>query len=331
MEAEALALAVPLAQALVSCDEPALAELFDKDWLFRLAARSSGVGAKQERLLYEALKTRQGFAREFLCLAPKTVLAFIGFREAQGEQSLVFRATNQDVADHIDFLEFRIGKGGDGKVRGLGRLRYRDGWHLWEKLAASPQLQELLVALDAMGMKLQSDPSAVRTMATKYSDQRSALALDLRAASYLTKADYKTALANYQKRYPRDLSIYMQVYEDLAASGKYELADEAIVAVQLGLGDESILLTERVSLMLESEQFARATKLAEDALVAAPGQREAHYRLLEVHVESRNFAGAVAIMHLMGERFNVRFTEAGMDTSHPAYVELIASPEWASY
>ncbi|MCP4448169.1 MAG: hypothetical protein GY811_22950 [Myxococcales bacterium] len=61
------------------------------------------------------------------------------------------------------------------------------------------------------------------------------------------------------------------------------------------------------------------------------GDQEARYRLLEVHALSRNFPGALAVMRLLGERLNVRFTEEGIDTSHPAYVELLASDAWAAY
>jgi hypothetical protein len=324
--AEALALVNSLTPALASCDEASLGALFHWDWLFRTAARASGVDAKEERALYKVLGERTGLAAEFVC-EPATQMAFVGLRETGAGLSLIYRLKTETGPSYI---EYRVGKLA-GETRCLDRIDYRTGWHLSELLASGPRLKADVEALARLRSALLSSPQDVAKEAKKYSYSLPIQTLAVVASAYLGEKPYREALANHKSQFPEDLSVYLQVYETLGVQGAHALADEALLALQTGLGDEDGLLTARVSLLLDAKDFARATELAEQALAAHPEQQEAHYRLLEVHVENRNFAGAVAVMRLLGERFNVRFSEDGMDTTHPAYVELLASDEWSAY
>ncbi len=324
--AQAQTLADSLTPVLASCDEQALDAHFNWEWLFRVAARQSGNGAKQERALYKMLRERQGLAREFLCVDGE--IAYVGLRNRSDGQALVYRVKTDEG---LDFVEFDIGKEASGEPRCLDRQAYRSGWRLRDLLATGPRLEGDIATLVRMRSALASAPKDAIDESKKYSDVSPIQSLAVLAAAHIGADAYRAALSDFHERFPDDLSVYLQAYDVLAGLGHYKLADEAVVALQEGIGDEDGLLTTRVALLIEAKDFDLATELAEKALRAHPEQQEAHYRLLEVHVEHRNFAGAVAVMRLLGERFNVRFTEDSMDTSHSAYVELLASDEWSAY
>jgi hypothetical protein len=326
-EAETQALADSLTAALVSCDQPALATLVNWEWLFRTAARGSGTGAEQERTLYELLRARTGLAKELVCEG-NSQIAYVGLRKHSDGQGLLFRLETEAGPNYI---EFSIGKEQGGQARCLDRHDYRSGWGLSELLATGPRLEADVAALARIRSSLATDPNDALNDAKNYPERRSIHALAVSAAGHISEKDYRQTLSEHLTLFPDDLSVYLQAFEVLAALGQHELADEALVALQVGVGDEDGLLSTRVALLLEAENFTLATNLAEKALAAHPEQQEAHYRLLEVHALNRNFAGAVAVMRLLGERFNIRFSEEGMDTSHPAYVELLASDEWVAY
>ena len=98
------------------------------------------------------------------------------------------------------------------------------------------------------------------------------------------------------------------------------------------IGGDSYLNEVRVGLLLEEgKDFDTATKLAEQFLQERPDSEDAHYLLLGVHIANKNFAGAVAVMRLMGERFELVFEEEGLDPSFSNYVALKDSPEWEAY
>jgi len=325
-KAEALALVNSLTPALASCDEATLATLFHWDWLFRTSARASGVDAKEEKALYDLLRERAGLAAEFVCEAD-TQIAFVGVRESRAGLSLVYRLKTETGPSYIEYLVGTLA----GEVKCLDRIDYRSGWHLSQLLATGPRLKADVEALARLRSALVSSPQDVVEESKNYSGSLPIQTLAVVASAHLGEKPYREALAHHQSQFPSDLSVYLQVYETLGVQGAHALADEALLALQTGLGDEDGLLTTRVALLLEAKDFSRATELSEKALAAHPEQQEAHYRLLEVHVENRNFAGAVAVMRLLGERFNIRFSEDGMDTTHPAYVELLASDEWSAY
>tara|TARA_R110002096_G_scaffold44526_13_gene120724 strand:- start:371613 stop:372692 length:1080 start_codon:yes stop_codon:yes gene_type:complete len=326
-EPEAQALASELTGALTSCDEAALARLVNWEWMFRTAARASGAKAKQEKALYEVLRGREGLGKEFLCEGSSQI-AFVGLRTGAQGQGLVYR---MDSETGPNYIEFSVGKEQGGPARCLDRHDYRSGLRLSELLATGPRLHADVEALAKIRASLATAPREAFEEAKNYTERPSIYALAVVAAAHIGEREYRAALGEYEKRFPGDLSVYVQALETLSALGEYQLADEALLALQAGTNDADGLLSARVALLLSAKNFSLATELAEKALAAHPEQQEAHYRLLEVHVLNRNFAGAVAVMRLLGERFNVRFSEEGMDTSHPAYVELLASDEWSAY
>ncbi len=124
----------------------------------------------------------------------------------------------------------------------------------------------------------------------------------------------------------------LQLYQEFLETEQTEKAVDALARLSKELGGDAALRKVQIGLLLDAGiLLKRATELAEEAVQENPDDKECYFLLMESHVATRNHAGSVALMRLMGERFEMVFQEEGIDASDPNYAALLASPEWAAY
>ncbi len=336
---EALAFSEVLSKGLHTCDKAALHDLIDMNSMMRRATRQSAAKGRQEQEVLKGMRTSGTDLRSQFCGAPSDSngLHFLRVHKRDGKEVLLYRSI---VDESLNYIEFHAGKSADGRIKVDNIYIYMTGQTLVETLA---QMIDVLIgndsvvkALEDINEQIASDPAAalriLEALPKKALKAKPMQLLKIQAASSLDDATYEAAITEYEKLYPNDPSLNLVSLDGLIMRKNYQDALKALDKLETSLGGDSYLNDVRIGLLLEEgKDLERATTLAEEALKAAPESEDAHYLLLGVHVTNRNFAGAVATMRLMGERFELVFEDDGLDPSDANYMALKASPEWAAY
>jgi tetratricopeptide (TPR) repeat protein len=194
----------------------------------------------------------------------------------------------------------------------------------------------VVAAFETISEEIAEDPgkalAALAALPKKAQESKPLQLLKIQAASAVDDASYEAAIAGYEKLFPGDPSLNLVSIDGFIVRKNFSEALKVVDRLDESLGGDPYLDELRVSLLLQNgKDLDRATEIAEKSLAAQPESEDAHYLLLGAHVANRNFAGAVAIMRLMGERFDLVFEEEGLDPGDANYMALKASPEWAAY
>ncbi len=252
-KAEADTLAASLVEAVGKCDEPGLDALFDREWLLRTAAQKSGTSVGDRKKRYGMLSAEESVRRDLVCI-PGAELVYLGTRQSALGQVLVIRTTQaEQPGSSANYYEFLVGKSEGGKARCLDRFDYQGGWRASTLLGAGPSAmaEAQAIALGPAPLVASGAPGAAKRVdeeSKKYPESLRLGVLPVDVAVSAGDENYRQAFAVHLERYPTDLSVYLQVSASLTNRGAYALADEALVALQDGLGDEGGLLSTRVSL-----------------------------------------------------------------------------------
>mgnify|MGYP001556077466 CR=1 FL=1 len=335
-ESEADAFAKKLETALGQCDQGALATMIDVDSMVRTAIIKSAVPANQQQAL-EFDEAGLAEIRQRFCKKPdgQKSPTYLRWQERDHQQVLLFRF---DLLGGLNYLEFRVGRNSQSKIKVDEAQIYSQQRRMTEILrdafddlmktpgsAALAKIQASDLEPAALLQKIESMEPALR-------DSKIAQIAAVEAAASLDGAQYQKAIDNYRALFPTDRSLDMNIITGYGEQKNFSAALQTVDQLDRSLGGDPYLDRARIMLLLdEGKDLARATTLAETTVQASPADKEAHYLLLEVHVEARNFPGAVAIMRLMGERFELVFDEEGIDKSDAGYRALLESPEWQAY
>ncbi len=338
-EEEAGLFATRLTQSLNSCDKAELHKLIDIQSMMRRAARLSSAKGQQERQVLEGMRRSSSDLRSQFCGSPSggSALHFLRVHKRGGKQALLYRTI---MEESFNYLEFYAGKSADGQIKIDDVYIYMSGQTLAENLAQMIDIMlnddSVVDAMENISDKIASNPagalSALQALPEKAQKAKPMQLLKIQAAAALDDETYAAAIKSYEALFPGDPSLNLVSIDGLILRKSYQKALRAVDNLDNSLGGDPYLDQVRVGLLLdEGKDLDRATELAEKALQADPESEDAHYLLLGVHMANRNFGGAVAIMRLMGERFELVFEEEGLDPSDPNYIALKASPEWEAY
>lgn len=336
---EAEAFALTLTAALNTCDESSLYEIMDVNSMMRRAVRQSDARASQERELLEGMRRNGGDIHSQFCGTPEASggLHFLRVHHRAGKQTLLFRNV---TGESLNYIEFYAGKATNGSIKIDNVYLYMNGQTLVETLSQMLDVllgdDSIISAFENISTKISEDPAAAlrsfAEMPEKARNSKPLQLLKIQAASGIDDATYAAAIREYEILFPNDPSLNLVSIDGYIVRKNYSEALKVIDKLDKSLGGDSYLDELRVSLLLEEgKDLARATELAEESLQAQPESEDAHYLLLGVHVANHNFAGAVAVMRMMGERFELVFEEEGLDPSDPNYAALKESPEWEAY
>lgn len=336
---EANAFAVTLSAALNTCDKAELDRFIDVHSMMLSAARQSNARGRQQRELLAGMRENSGDIRSQFCASGQASdgMHFLRVRERGGKQALLFRSVTDDS---LNYIEFYAGKSKDGSTKVDDIYIYMNGQSFVETLTQMIDVllgdDSIVAAFEKISSQLSSDPAAalraIEALPKSARDSKPLQLLKIQAASTIDDATYGAAIAEYEGLFPNDPSLNLVSIDGYIVRKNYEKALEVIDNLETSLGGDEYLDELRIGLLLEEgKDLGRATTLAEKAVTAQPESEDAHYLLLGVHVANRNFAGAVAIMRLMGERFELVFETDGLDPSDPDYTALKASPEWEAY
>lgn len=335
----ALAFSGPLTAALQTCDKEALGTLIDVESMMRKAARQSKASGGEQRGLLAGMRESGTDIRTQFCGSADVQggLHFLRVLPRDGKQTLLYRSTTDDS---LNYIEFYAGTGADGAVKVDDIYIYTNGQTLVQTLA---QMIDVLMgdtsvvsAFENISEQISTDPAkamaSLEAMPQKAQKTKPLQLLKIQAASGIDDATYESAISEYEKLFPGDPSLNLVSIDGFIVRKNYTAALETIDRLDKSVGGDDYLDELRVSLLLEEgKDLGRATAIAEKSLQTNPESEDAHYLLLGVHVANQNFGGAVAVMQMMGERFELVFEEEVLDPSDPNYVALKASPEWEAY
>jgi hypothetical protein len=336
---EANAFATTLGAALNTCDKAQMHRLIDVHSMMRRAARQSKAKGREQQELLVGMRQNGGDIRAQFCGSGQGSegMHFLRIHERAGRQALLFRSVTEES---LNYIEFYPGKSKDGSTKVDDIYIYMNGQTLVETLTQMIDVllgdESMVAAFEKISADLESDPAAafraIEALPKKARDSKPLQMLKIQAASSIDDEAYGATIAGYEALFPGDPSLNLVSIDGYIARKNYPKALDVIDKLDASLGGDDYLDELRIGLLLEEgKDLGRAVELAEKAVTANPESQDAHYLLLGVHVANRNFAGATAIMRLMGERFELVFETDGLDPSDPDYNALKASPEWEAY
>ncbi len=336
---EAAAFASTLSSALNTCDKAALHKLIDLNSMMQRAVRQSKARDQQQRELLIRMHENTGDFRTQFCRSGtySDGMHFLRVRIRAGKQALLFRSVTEES---FNYIEFYAGKSKDGSTKVDDIYIYLNGQTMDETLAQRIDVllgdDTVVAAFVKVSAELKSDPAAafrsIEAMPSEAHDSKPVQLLKIQASASIDDATYVATIAEYERLFPGDPSLNLVSIDGYIVRKNFAEALRVVERLDESLGGDEYLDELRIQLLLdEGKDLGRATELAEKAVTAQPESEDAHYILLGVHVANRNFAGAVAIMRLMGERFELVFESEGLDPGDPDYSALKASPEWEAY
>lgn len=335
-EAEATEFAARLTLALNMCDQKALEVMIDVDSMMRTAVRNRGALGNVQKKLLATLRANAEELRAPLCAGSRSSdkFQFLRVRSRSGKQSLLYRAISEET---LNYLEFHAGKSADGNIIVNNVFVYLNGQTLVETLEQMiDDDRAIIAAFNALGNKMTTDPKGalaeLAALPKSVQESKPLQILRIQAASSQDDTTYEAAVSDYERLFPGDPGLHLVSINSYVLRKSYQAALQTIDELDAHLEGDPQLDGMRVSILLEEgKDLTRATALAEKLVQASPESEDAHYLLLGAHVDSHNFAGAVAIMQLMGERFDLVFESKGLAPGDPNYMALKDSPEWEAY
>lgn len=355
--AQAQALAQSLLDSVRTKDAPLHDSLLDAEALVDRAIAGLGLapdflkGWRPDALF--GLRTAWSSDLATLSDPSKFEFAFVRVRGTERERSLLYRL-RMHPGERFEYLEFRTGRGADGKLRvvdwiplSTGELRsakirfglltstqedkrpdpahlagidreYYDHSGLVRRLTGplrKSEWQETLGLFETLPLELQREPKL--------------LLAELRIASWLDdRARVQSCYEELTGRDPELVAVDLLAFMHGLWGKDEERALLSVRRLQAILGGDSELDWVEGDLLLRRGELDAAATLAERAQKAEPGWQPPWRLKLSIALARRDPAAVLAALIELDSRFQVEWKDFAAD---PEYKDFVASPQHAEW
>jgi len=139
---------------------------------------------------------------------------------------------------------------------------------------------------------------------------------------------YSTAIDEYRTAFPSDANLDFLSFHSYFSRGDYRSAEGAIDRVEREIGADSALQLWRARLSLAEEKIDDADRLVAEVLAANPRDLPAHWFLVDLSLQQREFKRTASILTKIRDDFRIELDDL---TELPAYSEFIRSQEYADW
>ena len=256
----------------------------------------------------------------------------------------------------MDYHEFMLGRGVDGKVRAVDMYLYMTA-ELFSESLRRPYLQA--AASDQRGLveRLLGTEQDFVKHAFKLNDiadllvagknrealdvyyqlplslqnDKTFLLLRLQATQRLDDKLYVATIKRFQDLFPKNAAIDMISIDGLILSKHYHEAIAAIDRLDKSLGGDPYLNMLRAGVYFASGEKDKARKAAEAAVQGNPDMIDCYWTLVGINREQNDYPGLLKALKQIDNHFNIEFNDLTTDPDYAGFVKSPQFEEWKSY
>jgi hypothetical protein len=190
-------------------------------------------------------------------------------------------------------------------------------------LARVPGIQRLIASGDQRGAL-----AAIEALPPRMRKVKMMMALEVIATSGGDAKRQSQAADAYANAFPNDPSLDLIRFDDVMTRMQYGELLAMLDRLDKRLGGDPYLDALRAQALNSSGKHAEAITAAKRAIAAEPGLEDAYWGLLAPQVASKDFAGAVATVKVLRDRFAADTAALQGD---PRFAPLVDSKEYAAW
>ena len=157
---------------------------------------------------------------------------------------------------------------------------------------------------------------------------KSTLILRLTAAQSGSEDEYLQAIDDFRNGYPNDPMIDLIALDGYLLRKAFDKALDALDHVEKSVGGDPYLKTLRAVVLNMQGKTGPALKFAKQAIAEEPTLANAHFFLLTLSLQSRDFATTLKELKTLESKFGIKFRDL---TAVPPYAEFVKSPEYRTW
>lgn len=183
-----------------------------------------------------------------------------------------------------------------------------------QQLARQGKKAEALAALKALPASLQTDKNILllRVLYTIEGDE----------------AEYAAAFEAMRKAYPKDPCLDLLCLDALILKKKYAETIRAADRIDRSIGGDPYLHVFRSNVYYAEKKLDKARQCAEKAIAAEPALTDAHFNLITICLDQKDYAKVAAILTVLEKDLGVELNDL---TEVPVYADFVKSDEYKKW
>ena len=277
-------------------------------------------------------------------------LKFLRIRTVNGQPRALFRF-NQGFKG-VGYLELVVARYPDGELGVEDVYVYATGEMLTQRLRQSvmPMIatnQELLNRLRGRDKEMLEHAKTIRDMKTKtqsgdhegaereylklpdsLQNDKSVILIHMTSAKGLGDEKYLAAMEKYENLFPNDASVDFLSIDFYILKKQFDKALFRIDRLDKAIEGDPYLNVLRAKALSENNQFAKAAKAAEAAILAEPESQNGYWSRLSISLKAKMFTDTLTWLQKITETFEFEFADL---TKLDDYSEFVESPQYAEW
>ncbi len=186
-------------------------------------------------------------------------------------------------------------------------------------------LSALLATGDAQGVM-----SYYNAIPEALKNEKSVQSYRLLAAMRIGEDEYRSALADMQKRFPGNPSLDLTLLDHYYMQKQYDSLLAAINRLDSNLGGDPFLDNYRAVVSMEQGDYGRARLQLENVIAHDSTMPMPYYSLLNLTLHQQDYPATVRMLDLLEKRFSMEFTSdaLGIDSTFAGFMQSAAYREW---
>jgi hypothetical protein len=343
--------------AVQSRDVAAFSALVDWDALLKTATAGIEVAESSRKGFVQGVKSsmqqEQGVVPRIVATVKEGgSFTFLHQRARDTNQTALFRLVMPD-SNVGNYYEFVLARRPDGKVRAVdihdflsGELISQAMRRIYIPVAAQvsrglqgrlrgtePLFMKNLPRFEQMTTEVRNGRPAealkiYRQLPPELQKDKNLLMRRIEAAQEVSDEEYSRAIEDFRTAHPDDPCIDMISIDYYLLKKDYPRALACIGRLEQAVGGDPYLNITRANIHTEEKRYDVAKQDAQRAIAQEPSLQDAYWSLVTISLHEHDYAGTVALLNQLGERFRIPF---GDMTQLPVFSEFVKSPEYRAW